>query len=139
MMNPTPRTPTILLLVSDPLMRSVLEDLLKTAGYLVVVASSLGSAVDRVKELPPDLLIIRPFVDNMPGAEAARYLRTKVSGLRILIVAGLIDDHQLTDRNEVQHFEVFPNPFAGEDLLSKIKGMIGSVSIDQPAASADAS
>lgn len=42
---------TILLLVSDPLVRAVLRDTLEHEGYTVVSAGDLGNAVDRLKEV----------------------------------------------------------------------------------------
>ena len=61
----SPSNTTILLLVSDPLMRDVLRDGLNSAGYLVVVASDLGEAVDRLREIRPHLLITRPYISSM--------------------------------------------------------------------------
>ena len=75
-------TTTILLLVSDPLVRSVLQDTLEHAGYTVVAAGDLGSAVDRLREATPNLLITRTYVEGMTGHDAATYLRTKLNGLR---------------------------------------------------------
>jgi len=65
---------TILLLVSDPLVRSVLRETLEHEGYMVRAAGDLGQAVDRLKESVPDLLITRTYVESMPGHEAAMYL-----------------------------------------------------------------
>ena len=46
---------TILLLVSDPVVRSVLDEILQREGYMVLATGSLGQAVDRLKESTPDL------------------------------------------------------------------------------------
>lgn len=79
---------TILLLVSDPVVRSVLEETLEHAGYTVVAAGDLGHAVDRLKECQPDLLITRTYVESLPGHEAAMYLRTKCLRMKVLMVGG---------------------------------------------------
>jgi CheY-like chemotaxis protein len=50
---------TILLLVSDPIVRSILEETLEHEGYTVVAAGDPGKAVDRIKGRPPDPLITR--------------------------------------------------------------------------------
>ena len=85
-------TATVLLLDSDRLMRTVLHETLERAGYLVVNAGNLGAAVDRVKRMRPDLLIVRPYINSMPGETAAQYLRAECPGLAVLIVEGFIDD-----------------------------------------------
>ena len=115
---------TILLLVSDPLVRSVLQETLELEGYMVLVTGDLGQAVDRLKETSPDLLITRTYVQNMPGHEAAIYLRTKCPGMRVLMVGGLLDDARLRYRSELQGIEVFPKPYSAADLLQKVKAVL---------------
>jgi hypothetical protein len=38
-------------------------------------------------------------------------LYSKSPHMGVLCVAGIIDDDRLTDRAELQHFEIFPEPF----------------------------
>jgi len=117
-------TKTILLLVSDPLVRSVLQDTLEHEGYTVVTAGNLGSAVDRLKEVTPDLLITRTYVEGLPGHDAATYLRTKSNGLRVLMVGGLLDDERLNNRESLEGFDVFPKPYSPWELLQKVKDVL---------------
>src|SRR5271163_1743245 len=103
---------TILLLVSDPIVRSVLKETLEHEGYTVVAAGDLGQAVDRIKECPPDLLITRTYIEGVSGHDAAVYLRTKCQKMKVLILGGLLDDERLQSREALQGFEVFPKPYA---------------------------
>jgi DNA-binding response OmpR family regulator len=115
---------TILLLVSDPLVRSVLQDTLEHAGYTVLPTGSLGGAVERLKDCTPDLLITRTYVEGMPGHDAAMYLRTKCHGLRVLMVGGLLDDDRLRYRESLPGFDVFPKPYSPAELLQKVKEVL---------------
>jgi DNA-binding NtrC family response regulator len=115
---------TILLLVSDPLVRSVLEETLEREGYVVRATGDLGQAVDRLKESVPDLLITRTYVQSMPGHEAAVYLLAKCPTMRVLMVGGLLDDKRLKYRAELQGFEVFPKPYTAAELLQKVKEVL---------------
>jgi DNA-binding response OmpR family regulator len=117
---------TILLLVSDPLVRSVLQDTLEHEGYTVLTAGNLGSAVDRLSDCSPDLLITRTYVEGMPGHDAATYLRTKSHGLRVLMVVGLLDDERLKYRESLPGFSVFPNPYSPAELLQKVKDVLNA-------------
>jgi DNA-binding NtrC family response regulator len=119
-----PANATILLLVSDPLMRTVLHETLERAGYLIVAAGDVGAAVDRLKELRPDLLIIRPFINSMPGHMAAEYLRTRCPGLPVLIVGGFMDDERVNVQTAIKDFHLFPKPFAAQDLLSNVRDVL---------------
>lgn len=114
----------ILLLVSDPLVRSVLGETLDSAGYTVLASGDLGQAVERLKACKPDLLITRTYVQSMPGHEAAKYLRGKCPGLRVLMLGGLLDDERLKHREELQGFDVFPKPYSVAELLHKVKEVL---------------
>jgi DNA-binding response OmpR family regulator len=123
-LNLSPANSTILLLVSDPLMRTIFDETLQRAGYLVVTAGDVGAAVDRLKEMRPDLLIIRPYISSMPGHMAADYLRTKCPGLPVMIAAGLMDDDRVHIQNAIEDFYIFPKPFPAADFLDKVKEVL---------------
>jgi len=116
---------TILLLISDPVVRSAVRDALEHGGYSVTAVGDLGTAVDRLTESPPDLLITRSYIEDIPGYDAARYLRTKSPGLKVLMVGGLIDDDRLVNRMTLEGFEFFPKPYPAAALLEKVKEVIG--------------
>ncbi len=115
---------TILLLVSDPVVRSVMEETLDREGYTVVSTGDLGKAVDRLKELTPDLLITRTYVQSMSGHDAAMYLRTKSPKMKVLLVGGLLADDRLHYREALQGFEVFPKPYTPAELLQKVSDVL---------------
>jgi DNA-binding response OmpR family regulator len=117
---------TILLLASDSLVRSVLKETLENAGYTVLATGDLGTAVDRMEEISPDLLIIRNYVEGLPGHDAAVYLRTKLLSMKVLIVGGLIDDDRLDLRESLAGFQVFPKPYPAAELLQKVKDVLSA-------------
>ncbi len=119
-----PALKTILLLVADPVVRSVMQETLDRAGYTVVATGDLGKAVDRLKECTPDLLITRTYIQSMTGHDAAMYLRSKSPKMRVLLVGGLMDDDRLHYREALQGFEVFPKPYSREELLQKVSDVL---------------
>lgn len=114
----------ILLLVSDSVARSVIQETLEHAGYTVMAAGDLGTAVNRLKESKPDLLIISPYIEDISGYDAARFLRTKCHGLPVLMVAGLIADDRLEYRLTLDGFEIFPQPYTAGALLQKVNDVL---------------
>lgn len=123
----SPSNATILLVDSEPVMRAAMRDVLSDAGYLVVGAGDLGAAVDRLKETRPDLLIVRPYINSMPGHIAADYLRNRRPGLPVLIVSGFMDEDRGNVNNAVERFYTFPKPFSREDLLAKVKDVLHQI------------
>jgi DNA-binding response OmpR family regulator len=115
---------TILLLVSDPLVRAVLKETLEHAGYTVLATGDLGNAVDRLKEVQPDLLITRNYVEGIPGHDAALYLRSKSPGMKVLMVGGVLADDRIQVRDSLAGFNVFPKPYQPSELLQKVKEVL---------------
>jgi CheY-like chemotaxis protein len=124
MTDPSRMKITILLLVSDPIVRSVMQEILEHEGYVVLAVGDVGLAVDRLKEVQPDLLITRTYVRDLPGHEAAKYLRTKCNHMKVLLVGGLLADDRLDHRTESQNFEVFPRPYPASELLHKVREVL---------------
>jgi len=120
----TTTSKSILLLISDAVIRSAVRDALEQGGYLVTAVGDLGTAVDRLMESPPDLLIIRSYIEDIPGYDAATYLRTRQPGLKDLMIGGLIDDDRLVNRMTLEGFEVFPKPYPAAALLEKVKEVL---------------
>lgn len=114
----------ILLLVSAPILRLVVKETLEHAGYSVFAAGDLGTAVDKLKESKPDLLVISPYVQDMSGYDAATFLRTKCPGVLVLVMSGLMDDDRIQNRLTLQGFEVFPKPFTAAELVEKVKDVL---------------
>jgi DNA-binding response OmpR family regulator len=119
-----PGNATILLLASDPLMRTIVHETLERAGYLVIDAGDVGAAVDRLKEMRPDLLLIRPYISSMPGHMAAQYLRTRCPGLPVLMVGGFLDDDRVRVEVAIDDFQIFPKPYSADELLSKVRDVL---------------
>jgi DNA-binding NtrC family response regulator len=124
MADRSPMTTTILLLVSDPLVRAVFKDTLEAEGYTVLDVGDLGHAVEQLKTCLPDLLITRTYIESLSGHDAAVYLRNKCPNMRVLIVGGLLDDDRLRNRASLQRFEVFPKPYKAAELLTKVKDVL---------------
>jgi DNA-binding NtrC family response regulator len=117
-----PRTnATILLLSSAPLVRAAMREILENAGYVVEPAGDLGTAVDRLANPAINLLITHPYVEEIPGYEAAKYLRGRNPRMGVLVVAGLPDDTRLRIPAELEAFEIFPRPFTAAELIEKVE------------------
>jgi DNA-binding response OmpR family regulator len=117
---------TILLLASDQIVRTVLQEILEGQGCVVMPASDLSGALDWLGRSRPDLLIVRPYLSGIPGPDAARYLRTKCNGLRILMVAGFPDDNRLQYRASIDAIDIFPKPFTAAEFMHKVSEVLNA-------------
>jgi DNA-binding response OmpR family regulator len=115
---------TILLFCSESDVPAILRGALEEAGYLVLSATGLDSAIEWLEDCKPALLIVRPYLEGISGHEAALFLRTKCNGLRVLMVAGLPEDDRVVYRESLSAVEVFPKPFAVAEFLEKVAAML---------------
>ena len=120
-------TATILLLVSDDLIRSIFQEALESEGFLVLPTGDLGEAVDWLKDCTPALLVTRGYLSSMSGHDAAKYLRKNCPHLRVLIVGGVPEDDRLQAREANEGFEVFPRPYPITGLIEKVKAVLKTV------------
>ncbi|HVO98974.1 MAG TPA: response regulator [Bryobacteraceae bacterium] len=114
------RTAAILLLSSEPVVRHILTEVLEKSGYVVRPAADLGAAVDLLDRSPMDLLIVRTYIEGIPGHQAAKYLHERCPSMGTLIVSGLPADDRVFVRAEVEHFDIFPAPFTAEELVATV-------------------
>jgi CheY-like chemotaxis protein len=127
----SPMQSTILLLISEPLVRLVIQEELERAGYTVVATGDLGTAVERLSETPPDLLMVSPYVETISGHQAAKYLQSRCQGMRLLMVAGLLADDRIQTRAELEQMGIFPQPFTGAQLLEKVREVLTKSPVGQ--------
>ena len=114
---------TILLLVSDPVVRSVLGDIgaRRIYGPRYWRPGAGGGPAEGVHAGSVD----NPYLcSELAGHDAAMYLRTKCLKMRVLILGGLLDDERLQNREALQGFEVFPKPYTAAELLQKVKDVL---------------
>jgi DNA-binding NtrC family response regulator len=114
------QTNTILLLGSEPVIRLVMKEALENAGYVVMATGSLGTAVDMLADSKFGLLITHPYIDNISGHDAAKYLRARNPHMGVLVVAGLLDDDRIRYRANLEGFAIFPAPFTAAQLVKTV-------------------
>ena len=44
--------------------------------------------------------------------------------MRIMMVAGLLDDNRLEYRAELEKVQIFPKPFTADELLDKVRELL---------------
>lgn len=111
---------TILVLSSEPVVRSVMKEILEREGYVVLATGELGTAVDMMSDCSFDLLITHPYVDCITGQKAATYLRARNPQMKVLMVAGLVADDRIKIPAELEDFEIFPRPFTATEFVREV-------------------
>jgi CheY-like chemotaxis protein len=121
---------SILLVDDDPIFVEAVAAVLESL-YSVRTASNGSEALDKIAELPPDLIILDVMMDYISeGFDVARKLRSdeRTKSIPIIMLTGV--DQMYNYRMEVDESWVpcdryMEKPVAPEKLLSEVRSLIG--------------
>ena len=124
-----PKTNTEILVVDDDQsLTLVLSEVLKSAGYSVVVAHDGFKAIAACKVRAPDLIVLDINMPLMTGAEVMNRLRADERTLDVpLIFLGSRDQASQAINfadDELSDYDIVLKPFDPRELLSRIKGQL---------------
>jgi CheY-like chemotaxis protein len=117
---------TVLVIDDEPLVRMLVNDVLREAGYIVIEATDGPSALKMLRSaVRIDLLItdigLPGGMDGGQVAEAARELRP---ALKVLFITGFADKAVLSHGHIEAGMSVLMKPFGMEALASRVKGLL---------------
>ena len=115
-----PRTPTILLVDDEPTVRSVIAEMLREKGYLVLEATSGHEALaaSDAHSGVIDLLLTDLIMPGMTGRMLADTLSVRRPGTVVVFISGYVGDSPSFLTEEGLHF--IKKPVSPETLLAKI-------------------
>ncbi|MCM0081893.1 PAS domain S-box protein [Geomonas sp. Red32] len=119
---------TLLVAEDDPALRSLLQEVLSTSGYLVLTASDgeeavavFGAYADSI-----DLVVMDMIMPRRSGWEAAREIARLKPQTRILFTSGYTKDF-IKSRGELQEgVELITKPVQPQDLLRAVRRILDS-------------
>lgn len=84
----------ILLVEDDPFLIDIYTNQFKKTGYEVLISPNGESAINKVKEEKPDLLILDIILPKMDGWEVLKTIRQdlKIKDLKIVILSNVGED-----------------------------------------------
>ena len=125
-------TETVLLVEDDPIVQSLLFDVLADAGYKVLIAGDGAQALVVVARMdfPADLLLTDLMMPRMGGRELACQLQTMYPAMRVIYMSGYTEDAALHDDAEAGRVTFLQKPFIPTDILRTIRAVLASASAE---------
>ena len=126
---------TVLLVEDEAAVLRLVSEVLRSAGYQVLSADDGESALELARDYagPIHLLLTDVIMPKMGGSEVARRLAQIRPGTRILYMSGFTEDAII--RNGILNDTVafLPKPFSPAQLLSRVRKLLNTPSMSQPA------
>jgi len=117
--------PTILVIDDDPAMQTVLEIVLREAGYRVEVAGNGHEGMRKLVSLRPNLVICDIMMPQMDGVEAFQRMKDQLQeeGIPIFIITALNRRPWFADL-EAEGAVIIQKPFEIKQMLNLIQTML---------------
>ncbi|MCA9400936.1 MAG: response regulator [Candidatus Omnitrophica bacterium] len=123
---PTVQTKKILLVEDEPDILELFAVRLEINGFEVVQASDGSEAMESVKKMDPDLIVLDLMLPKIDGYELCRMLRfeDKTTDVPIIILSALTQDYNKEKAFEVGATEYLTKPLDLSLLVEKINEYI---------------
>jgi two-component system chemotaxis response regulator CheY len=115
------------LVVDDAIfMRNTLKDLFAAAGFEVVGEAQHGiEAVDRYKQLKPDLVTMDIVMPYKSGIEATRDIVKADAGAVIVMCSALGQENLVMEAIEAGASDFIVKPFKQDEVLAVVRKVLG--------------
>jgi CheY-like chemotaxis protein len=122
-LNGQPNKPRVLVVDDERVIADTLSIILNQNGFDASAVYTGSAAVDRARELQPQLVISDVIMPDMNGIEAAIRIRKALPGCKILLFSGQAATADLLEKARAQghEFEILAKPVHPQDLLAKLK------------------
>jgi two-component system chemotaxis response regulator CheY len=120
--------PKRVLVVDDTVCtRSQIRDILVAAGYEVEEIANGAEAVERFRELRPDLVTMDIVLPRKSGIEATREIVREYPGARVVICSGLNQETLVAEAVAAGAAVYLVKPFQPDDVLRVVRRALGEV------------
>lgn len=118
---------TIVIADDEPHVLRSLEFILKKQGYNVITASNGEEALERVRDIDPDLVFLDIQMPRMDGNSVLRHLRDdpKYQDLYIVMITAKGQEADRLNSLENGANEYVTKPYSPRKLVGRVKEILG--------------
>jgi len=114
---------TILVVDDEPSLRSLLNEMLTSSGYTVVLAGSAEQAIEVLQNHYIDLVLSDVIMPGMNGYKLAEYVSEYYPDVKVQLASGYSDNAHNSEQHEL-HNNVLNKPFERNELLSRLRKVL---------------
>ena len=127
---PSPVSSTVLIVEDERTVRSLIEDVLKDRGYLVLSAENAEQALVLAHDQkgPIHLLVTDIILPTMLGTQLAGELQTLIPDIKVLFMSGYSDKEIVRRTQGGKSVPFIQKPFTPQEFCSKVHEVLNAVS-----------
>jgi DNA-binding response OmpR family regulator len=123
-------TDKIIVVEDEPTLRDTLVYNLNRQGYVVEYAGDGKTALDKVREFKPDLIVLDIMLPVLDGFEVCRIIRSEMA-LPILMLTARDDEIDRVIGLEIGADDYMTKPFSMREFLARVKALLRRVRLDR--------
>jgi DNA-binding response OmpR family regulator len=123
---------TILLVDDEPAITDNLAPLLQRAGFEVVVAHDGTEALERLRALPPDLVVLDVLLPGLDGRAVLRHVRQEQLQVPIILLTQVGESGERAMALEEGADDYLNKPFDPYELIARIRAVLRRRPADGP-------
>lgn len=117
---------SILIVDDAAFMRMMIKDILSKNGFSVVGEAENGlRAVEKYKELNPDLVIMNITMPEMDGIQAVKQIKTLDPSARIIMCSAMGQQAMVIESIQAGAKDFIVKPFQAERVIEAVKKAVG--------------
>lgn len=117
---------SILIVDDAAFMRMMIKDILSKNGYTVVGEAENGlKAVEKYKDLNPDLVIMDITMPEMDGIQAVKQIKSLNSSAKIIMCSAMGQQAMVIESIQAGARDFIVKPFQAERVLEAVKKVVG--------------
>ena len=125
----TPPSKRLLVVDDAMIMRAIIKDTAKKAGWEIVGEATNGAeAVTQFRELKPDMTTLDIVMPEMDGVEALRVIRDEDPQARVVMISAIDQRAKLNECIQLGALNFIVKPFDKQRLLSLFQTYLSSES-----------
>jgi len=107
-------------------MRMMIKDILSKNGYNVVGEAENGAiAVDKYKELHPDLVLMDIMMPEMDGIQALKNIKAADGGANVIMCSAMGQQAMVIEAIQSGAKDFIVKPFQPDRVLEAVKKVVG--------------
>ncbi len=107
-------------------MRMMIKDILTKNGYNVAAEAENGlKAVEKYKEVSPDLVLMDITMPEMDGIQALKEIRKADAGAKVIMCSAMGQQAMVIESIQAGAKDFIVKPFQAERVLEAVKKVVG--------------
>ena len=122
------RVPTVYFIDYSATMREVIKIAFRKENIHVVTCADAASALAQFAETAPDAVITDVIMPDKDGYEVCQFVRQHehLGKIPVILMSGIVNQSVAEKAMTVKADELIRKPFQPQDLIARVKGLIGA-------------